>query len=429
MKAPRTLLAVLVSACITVGVGASTQLAVASALRAAPPAASAPQAAAPAYIAVIDAGSSGTRLDLFADAPGTFAATRVLRSSPNTAGLSSFAETPDKAGPDAVAPLLAQLDAYLANEGIAIADVPVGLRATAGMRALELVNAAAVKAIFSSTGATLASSGHPVLANGILPSYQEASLAWVDTNALNGSLHQKLDSLGVVEIGGASAQVAFRSSTSSGPGVTRVRVDGEAIPLVAVSYLGLGVNMARDAMQTAHKGGSFCLPRNASGTDPAVYDMGLVIAVDSVDARYELRRCAQAYADIVDKVGATGAVVPDDLRDRPGFSASRFIGLGSVSFVLKDFDISPNEAEEGAALTAGLRSTCRGANAWPRVEAVYGEVSAYAETLCPNASLVRLFVFGKRGVGISGAAFEGAPQFGDRAPSWPAGYATTILHP
>ena len=425
MQAPRAILAVLVTAALLVGGGVSTQLATASPLTAN----TLPQAAAPAYIAVIDAGSSGTRLDLFTAQPGSFAVTRVMKSAPNTAGLSSFAEAPDKAGPDAVAPLLAQLDAYLAKEGVTIAEVPVALRATAGMRALELVNAAAVKAIFASTGATLAASGHPVLANGILPSYQEASLAWVDTNALNGSLHQKVDSLGVVEIGGASAQVAFRSTAKAGPGVTRVKVDGEVIPLVAVSYLGLGVNMARDAMQTAHKGGGFCLPRNASGTDPAVYDLGLVMAVDSVEARYELRRCAQAYADILDKAGVTGAVPPNALRTQPGFDISHFVGLGSVSFVLKDFGISPNEAEEGAALTAGLRSTCRGANAWPRVKAVYGEVGAYATTLCPNASLVRIFVFGERGVGVSGPDFEGAPQFGDRAPSWPAGYATTILHP
>ena len=386
------------------------------------------KATVPTYVAVMDAGSSGTRLELYTETPDNFAVTRVMKSSPNTAGLSSFATSPDKAGPEAVAPLLAQLDAYLADKGIAVADVPVALLATAGIRALKLVDAAAVQAIFASTKATLDASDHPVLANGILPSTQEASLAWVDTNALNGTLHQRVDSRGIVEIGGASAQVAFRT-TQSGPGVTRVKVDGENIPLVAISYLGLGVNMSRDAMQATHKGGRACFPRNASGADPAIYDMGISVPVNSVEARYELRACAQAYAGVIDGVSAKAAVQPDALRTLPGFSDSHFIGLGSIPFVFRDFKISPNEAEDGKALTAGLRATCRGANAWPRVYAIYGATNAFSETLCPNASLVRMFVFGTRGVGIPGSDFEGDPQFGDRSPSWPAGYATTVLNP
>ena len=426
MKIPRTLIAALAVTAMACGGAASLPLAQAGVT----PAPFAPAAnATPTYIAVIDAGSSGTRLDLFTTTSDSIAVLRVMKSSPNTAGLSSFAATPDQAGPDAVAPLLAQLDAYLAEKGVAASDVPVGLRATAGMRALRISDSAAVKAIFESTSATLNASGHPVLANSILPSYQEASLAWVDANALNGTLRAKTDSRGIVEVGGASAQVAFRSSTTTGPGVTRVKVAGDVIPVVAVSYLGLGSNMARDAMQTAYDGGSFCLPGNASGTEPEVYDLGLVIPVNSVQARYELRRCAQAYADVIDKAGTDAAVAPDRLHNLPGFANSHFVGLGLVPFVFRDFNISPNEAEDGQALTAGLRSTCRGANAWPRVYAIYGATNAFSETLCPNASLVRVFVFGKRGVGVSGSDFEGDPQFGSRAPSWPAGYATTILHP
>ena len=133
------------------------------------------------YLAVIDAGSSGTRLTLYGD-DATLVPRELTSAQKKTAGLSSYAATPDEAGPGAVAPLLAQLDDYLAEQGISRASVPVALLATAGMRNVRRDDRAAAQAIFDSTAATIAATGHPVADNRILPAVQEATLAWLDAN-------------------------------------------------------------------------------------------------------------------------------------------------------------------------------------------------------------------------------------------------------
>jgi hypothetical protein len=58
------------------------------------------------YLAVIDAGSSGTRLTLFANNPNTLRPRVAFTAPVTTRGLSSFESTPQQAGQESVAPLL-----------------------------------------------------------------------------------------------------------------------------------------------------------------------------------------------------------------------------------------------------------------------------------------------------------------------------------
>ncbi|MFM7147193.1 MAG: hypothetical protein ACKOW5_12775, partial [Actinomycetales bacterium] len=76
------------------------------------------ESTSPSYLAVIDAGSSGSRLTLYSDDPTSLIPGEELRTRTKTRGLSSFASTPAEAGPAAITPLLEELDAYLAERGI-----------------------------------------------------------------------------------------------------------------------------------------------------------------------------------------------------------------------------------------------------------------------------------------------------------------------
>ncbi len=66
-------------------------------------------ATAPKYVAVIDAGSSGTCLTPLADKDDTRVAQAITEAEIKTLGLSSFASPHAAAGPEAIASLLAQL--------------------------------------------------------------------------------------------------------------------------------------------------------------------------------------------------------------------------------------------------------------------------------------------------------------------------------
>lgn len=382
------------------------------------------------YLAVIDAGSSGTRLTLYGD-DGSLVPTLVTVAATNTDGLSSFAANPDQAGPAAVTPLLEQLDAYLAAQGIAKSDVPVSLLATAGMREVRRYDRAAAQAILNSTGASIAASGHPLEDNRILPAVQEATLAWLDTNVLAGTLDSNKGGLSILEIGGASAQVAFRSPVAAGPAVHQVRFDGRIIPVVAVSYLGLGGNDARTLMQADYDAGSFCFPNNVSGTNPDVYVSDSARPVDASSARYSWIRCASAYDNVIASTGATrtaaAPVPPSGLRDLPGFDTADFIGLGGLQYTYDALGID-DATNKKIALRGATTGTCTGDDAWSKVLARYaGRSSTFADTLCSNGTYAYELVFGTSGVGVSHRQFTVDDTALPRSPAWTSGYAITVL--
>lgn len=391
------------------------------------PAASASE---PSYIAVIDAGSNSTRLSLYAEGTGV-TVTRVYRAPGSTPGLSSFVTSASAAGPDAVQPLLDDLREYLGGAGIAVGDVPVALLATAGMRRVRLDNPVAARAILASTRATLTASGFPLNANRILPDTQEGLLAWLDANATAGTLDAPRKDIGIIEVGGASAQVAFRSPHASGPGVSTVRVDGRDLHAVAVSYLGLGNNEARALMQQKGSRGSFCFPNNASGTDPIDYLATSTRPVPSSQASFRGSPCGRAYADVIREVGRPypREVRPPMIRKLAGFSRAHFIGLGTPRFVYSDFAI-PADADDRRALQVALRTTCKGADAWVMVRALFpADRSGLAETQCSSGAFLNQLFFGPAGVGLDPARFDAQPNLPGGDPSWPAGYAITVLHP
>lgn len=384
----------------------------------------------PSYIAVIDAGSNSTRLSLYAAGSGV-TVTRVYRSPASTPGLSSFAADTAAAGPGAVQPLLDGLREHLGGEGVDVADVPVALLATAGMRRVKLDDPVAAREILASTRATLTASGFPLNANRILPDTQEGLLAWLDANANAGTLGSPGKDIGIVEVGGASAQVAFRSPRPTGPGVSTVRVDGRELHVVAVSYLGLGNNESRTLMQRKTSGGTFCFPNNASGTDPVDYLSTSSMPVNSAQASYRGSPCGRAYTDVIDQIGRLypREIRPRNLSDLAGFTRAHFIGLGTPRFVYSDFAI-PADADDRRALQVALRTTCKGDDAWVRVRALFPAGSAsFAETQCSSGAYLNQLFFGPAGLGLAPARFDARATLPGGDPSWPAGYAITALHP
>ena len=384
----------------------------------------------PTYIAVIDAGSSGTRLALF-EQGSEVTVIQVYSAPRNSPGLSSFATNTAAAGPDVVQPLLDQLRTYLDTEGIDITDVPIALLATAGMRRLKLNDPIATREIFASTRATISASGFPLRANKILPDTQEALLAWLDANAHAGTLNTPRQDIGIVEIGGASAQVAFRSPRKAGPGVATVRVRGKDIHVVAISYLGLGANEARGFMQADTSGGAECFPNNALGTDPVNYLATSAVPVPSSEADFLGSRCGRAFAGVIEDVAGQypRGVRPRNLSVLPGFTRASFVGLGSIPFIYADFKIAPG-ADERRALQSAVRTTCKGEDAWAKVRALFPKESErFAETQCSSGAYLDQLLFGPAGIGLDPARFAAQPDLPGGNPSWRDGYAITVLHP
>ena len=394
---------------------------------------------APRYLAVVDAGSSGSRVTLFRALPDTGTPPEVLFEDKSGAGLSTFVTEPNQAGPSSIAPLLQSLQAFASDQGIATSEIPVRVLATAGMRLVRQENPEASRAIFDSVRATVADSGFPALEIGLMTGSDEAIYAWVDANALSDDLTNGSGSKGIIEVGGASAQVAYsvtRSQERELPTgvVKKVQAGGHTFRVVGLSYLGLGINEARGSMAMTKDGASPCYPNNGSGLAPEAYIVLGARTTPSASADFRPVLCGREMAEVISETGSNrlnrknnGGVAFGEIRALPGFKSAKFGAVSSIAFTFKDFGVAA-ASNEKTALSAATRAVCVGPNAWNKVVAQYGgSTKEFAQTGCANASYTQEFLFGTSGLKVSPKTLEAQPDFQGESPSWSRGYALTVL--
>jgi len=175
-------------------------------------------------VVVIDAGSAGTRVHIFnmkqvpsmvkGDVPEVDLSVRAQQTLKVRPGLSTFAEQADYKGAGlTIETLIAFANEFVPEERRAA--TPVLLKATAGLRALPAAQAIAV---MGQVRVVLMQSPYRVRPEwaSIIEGKEEGGLAWVAANYLQGTFkaHQTGDdalkpSIGVLEMGGGSTQVAF----------------------------------------------------------------------------------------------------------------------------------------------------------------------------------------------------------------------------
>ncbi|CAJ1428114.1 unnamed protein product [Effrenium voratum] len=212
-------------------------------------------------ILVFDAGSSGTRIHVFnmQMIPGTHVPRRVDLSVRDDQtfkvkpGLSEFAKKEDLKGcEENIQSLVAFANKFV--EESRRKDTPVLLKATAGLRAVPAEQA---DAVLNTVRSTLSASGYKFQEDwvDIIKGKEEAGLAWIAANYLQGTFQAGGASLGVIEMGGGSTQVSFELQ----PGEKDNAADndyfefrtamGQVYSLYAHSYLGFGQDYAQSKLQ------------------------------------------------------------------------------------------------------------------------------------------------------------------------------------
>ncbi|MBP6218608.1 MAG: hypothetical protein KA436_08485 [Oligoflexales bacterium] len=211
------------------------------------------------YALMIDAGSTGTRLHIFEiSVKNKQPKVKEIKANRNeittrNGPLHQLAEKMDK---DEVENYLNVLfstaqKVLIKTRGLtkdALKKVPVYLRATAGVRALvdedknrllRLVSSVMEQSGFQSRGAA------------VLSGQEEAVYAWLSTNDALGRLEQGADqTLGIIEMGGGSLQVAFSPKTNDWDNeelkrfFTEIKVGDKSYPIYAFSYENLGQKQA-----------------------------------------------------------------------------------------------------------------------------------------------------------------------------------------
>lgn len=242
------------------------------------------------YAVVIDAGSSGTRVHIFAYVPASGHGystvklpQRVLKVEP---GLSYYATAPNAAG-ESIRPLIEYAEQWVPED--LWAETPIYILATAGLR---MVPRATSAAIMRNCIDTVKQSHFLFLEDQaeIITGDLEGLYGWAAVNYATGALqdaamhlHSRHEGaaterfLGVLELGGASMQLTFLTPRDMLPSVSsrNVKLPGVAAPLFTHSFLGFGLdvgwaNMTRVARQR-HAASSNatdpCLPRGYTAID------------------------------------------------------------------------------------------------------------------------------------------------------------------
>ena len=195
---------------------------------------------AASHVAVIDAGSSGSRIYVYAvkSSPGqTMPELSQIASEKVSPGVSEFLDKPDAcAGLESLVEVARQVVPERQRN-----RTPLVLMATAGLR-LRPDRAAIMQAV----GACLASAtDFDLEAPVVISGRYEALYSWLAVNDLSHRLTGPLTPLGMLEMGGASTQVAYASDANCGDCLSWPAGPDARFHVFAKSYLYLGQDQAR----------------------------------------------------------------------------------------------------------------------------------------------------------------------------------------
>jgi hypothetical protein len=358
----------------------------------------------PIHAAVIDAGSSGTRLFLYRVAPGPFAHVEKLleKEFPTMAsgakedGINNFVRPDDPAVqasvvPEVIDPLLEHAGEFLAGRGVRRGDVEVNLLSTAGMRYAEKLHGrAAVESLYGTIRDGIAARGFAVgEIRTTCGNEEEGVWTWVNLNDIvRHAFDTANEPLGIIEIGGSSMQISF--PTDEPPDAARhvhpVSINGRSFAVYCRSFLGLGQDDARKEMRKrlGPQGSAACFPTGFR----AAHDHGDVI--DGVgeyrlgaDGAFDFDACSSTYEAIVQsRLAQAGA--PD-----LSHSLGDFVGIDAVYHATRHWGIEENPE----TLRSGIETHCHDVANFPGIET--GE---YVQAQAANATYVQTLLFGPAGL-------------------------------
>lgn len=348
------------------------------------------------YEIVIDSGSKGNRVYLYsynATNAKTTLDLNIINLDPNDTDankndlpLAGYASNPMAAGNEAVKPLLTIAEAKLSALGIEKSTVEVVVQGTAGMR---LISQAEQDAIWSNVTETVSNEGFSNSHVGTLPGNDEGLDSWIDYNFLNNKFAAtKTSTNGLVEIGGASAQVAFDTPSASADHVRTYTILGQTYNVYSISYLGLGANQAR------LNGGQVnsCYPNGYSEAP--------------ITGTFNYSSCNDAYNTFLGSNNDIATI--EATKNIAGFADTHFAGLGDIWDTAKLVSNSPTEQAlkkakriknnplTQSSLTSAITAEC--ARSLGDITTDFGDDAADAPTFCANAVYADNLVFKTLGI-------------------------------
>ncbi|MCP4407008.1 MAG: hypothetical protein GY807_04475 [Gammaproteobacteria bacterium] len=239
----------------------------------------------PDHALIIDAGSSGSRIYIYevgSNANSEIPEITLLGSSKVEPGISEYETNPGQTRKDLGKLIVAAKEKIDAPKQ---KNTPLYLLATAGMR---LISDARRERILKEVSRFLIEDGTFDFKTAVVISgAYEGLYAWLGINYLDDRFDSSKTREGVLEMGGASTQVAFTPSAAFTKHKVQRVLRGKTYDIFTRSYLYMGVNEARELAGTAN-----CYPPGLSADETGGFVRCASDISDKFDALCENLECA-----------------------------------------------------------------------------------------------------------------------------------------
>jgi len=290
------------------------------------------------YAVIIDAGSSGSRSHVFEYVKSwPLIPVPVINDFFNMGtkpGLSSYANDPAAAGAS-LKPILDATVIALQNKGITnLSEVPVSVLATAGMRLLPIEQQDAIYA--SVRNYIHANYAFSLNDNNVrtITGMMEGIYGWLDVNYLLHNFNDPSSTIGSIDMGGASTQIAFATSDNSKPAnEIVVTINHTPYRIFSQSFLGLGLNQALNSM-------------TADPNSPSCYPTGY--NVDSQTGDFNFSPCSFIYANVIANYNVSENIIST--------AGQMFVAYAGIYNIYDFFNIL--QAPTQSALQSQINAIC-----------------------------------------------------------------------
>ncbi len=306
--------------------------------------------------------------------------------------MSKFKNNPQDAGTKEIQPLLNSAINYLnAKYQVEPQTVRASVLGTAGMRMLP---EATQTAIYQSVREAISSNNFLVGNVGTISGVDEAIYSWIDVNYLESNFSNKRTTTGVIEVGGASAQIVFVSEKSQA--TSKVKINGQLYALYASSFLGLGQDEAIKQMLTT-----------GDLVNHACYPTDYV--KDNLSGKFNFAQCSANLANVTNNYGESLNLI----YQKAGFKEQNFVGVSSIWFTTSLWNI----AEHPEQLEQQINDTCY--LSWSEIQKKYPN-NPFLSGQCVSATYINQLLYGS--LHLSSQQLRSVNKINNNKLTWTLGY-------
>jgi apyrase len=308
------------------------------------------------YGLIIDAGSSGSRIHIYCWRPGE--ANRVPWVTPALGqdGKPLFFKVPkplsdvscESDADNCLAPLIDYALKRIGNGSQILEQTRVHLMATAGMRLKERDNPEQSKVTMETVDAYLKKTfkSANTVTSAVIPPEEEALYGWISVNYLMGFLKEDKEgnlfpTMGILELGGASTQIAY-ASDSSQQGLFTLPWGKTTYQIYRQSFVDLGQDRALDKIDAFYRTNNSSMIKERKPINPCY-------PKDYKPEDYDVGEGTGNYTECKDQIEKT-LLLSNNKRQPPHGVFLAYAGYSyTYSFLSKVFNkliLSPAELEE-----------------------------------------------------------------------------------